>query len=104
MNNLDIRPSPGQALGDKAAVTALRGGLAAEETANALREQVPIEGIRDTSRVHQRLEARDIPLPVMVLAIVIKNLGRRRQVREMEVTCAVQAIQEPGEIVLLSEP
>jgi hypothetical protein len=38
VNNLDIWPSPGQALGHEAAMAALWGGLAAEETANALRE------------------------------------------------------------------
>ena len=60
--------------------------------------------IWDTSRVHQGLEARNIPLPVMVLAIVIANLGRRGQLRQMDVAGAVEAFQKPGEVVLLSEP
>ncbi len=104
MNNLDIWPSPSQALGDEAPMAALWSGLANEQATHAFREQSPIKGIRDTTSVHQRLEARDIPLPVMVLTIGIANLGRRRQLREMDVTGAVEAIQKPGKIVLLGEP
>ena len=104
MNNLDIWPSPSQALGDEAPMAALWSGLATEQATHAFREQSPIKGIRDTTSVHQRLEARDVPFPVMIPAISIANLVRRRQLREMDVACAVEAIQEPGQIVLFREP
>jgi hypothetical protein len=38
VDHVDIRPYPSQALGHEAAMAALRGGLAAEETADALRK------------------------------------------------------------------
>jgi hypothetical protein len=104
MNNLDVRPCPGQALGHETPVAALRCGLAAEQAIDAFREHGPIEGVGNTPRIQQRLESRDIPFPVMVLAIVIANLGRRRQLREMDVPRAVKAIQEPGKVVLFREP
>src|SRR5215203_970670 len=85
-------------------MAALQGRLAAEQTIYAFREQVPIEDIRDTSCAHQRLEALNIPFPVMVLAIGIANLVRRRQLREMDVVGTVEALQEPGKVVLLGEP
>jgi hypothetical protein len=104
MNDLDIRPTPGQALGDETPMAMHWCGLAAEQTTDAFREQVPIEGIRDTSCVHQHFEARDIPFPVMVLAIGITNLTRGCQLREMDVASAVETIQEPGKVVLFREP
>src|SRR5215217_22366 len=104
MSNLRVRPGSGQALRDEATMAALRGRLAAEEATHALREQGPTENIRDASRVHQRLEARDVPFPVMVLAIGIANLVRRRQLREMDVASTVEAPQKPGKVILLGEP
>ena len=40
----------------------------------------------------------------MVLTIVIANLGRRGQLRKMDVGGPVEAFQKPGEVVLLGEP
>src|SRR5918999_996668 len=104
MNNLDLWPGCGQALGNETPMATLRCGLATEQATHALREQGLIEGIRDTTRVHQRLEAGGVPFPITVLAIGIANLGRRRQLREMDVACAVEAIQEPGKVILFREP
>src|SRR5215213_1960287 len=104
MNNLDIWPGACQTLGDETPVTALRGGFAAEQATDALRKQGPIEDVRDTSLIHQRLEARDIPFPIMVLAIVIANFIRWGQLRQMDVAGTVEACQKPGQVVLLGEP
>ena len=104
VNDLDIRPGAGQALGDEATMAALWRGLAAEQATDALREQGPIDDIWDTSCIHQCLEARNIPFPIMVLTIVIPNLGRRGQLRAMDVAGAVEALQKPGQVVLLGEP
>ncbi len=104
MNNLDVWPSSGQTLGDETPMAALRCGLAAKQAIDAFLEQGPIEGIQDTTRVHQRLEAGDVPFPIMILAIGIANLGGRRQLWEMDVACAVEAIEEPGKVILFCEP
>ena len=85
-------------------MTALWGGLATEQAAYVLHEQSPIEDVRDTPIVHQGLEARHVPFTVMVQAIGIANLVRRRQLREMDVVGTVEALQEPGKVVLLGEP
>jgi hypothetical protein len=104
MNDLDVWPDPGEALGDEAAMAALGCGLAAEQATDTFLEQGSIEDVRDTSSIHQRLEARDIPFPVMVFAIVIANLGGRRQLRKMDVASAVEALEKPSKVVLLGEP
>ena len=104
VNHLNVVPNPGQALGDQAAVAVLRGGLAAEQATHALREQRPIKGVRDAAVVHQGLEARHISFPVVVLAIVIANLGRRCQFWEVDVARAVEALQKPSKVILFCEP
>jgi hypothetical protein len=104
MNDLDVWPDPGEALGDEPAMAALWCGLTAEQATDALREQGPIEDIRDTSGIHQCLEAPDIPFPIMVVAVVIANLGRRRQLRKMDVAGAVETLQKPGKVILLGKP
>jgi hypothetical protein len=40
----------------------------------------------------------------MVLTIVIANLGRRGQLRTMDVAGPVEAFQKPDKVVLLGEP
>ena len=84
-------------------MTALWGGLATEQAAYVLHEQSPIEDVRDTPIVHQGLEARHVSFPVMVLPIGIANLVRRRQLWEMDVAGAVEALEKPGQVVLLGE-
>jgi len=104
MNHLDVRPGADQALSNEAAMAVLWCGFAAEQATHSLREHGSIEDIRDTPGVHQRFEARDISVPVMVLSVVIADLGRRCELREVDVARAVEVLEKPGKVVLFGKP
>jgi hypothetical protein len=84
---------PGQALGDEAAVAALRRRLAAQQAVRGGGEGRPVEGIGDAALVQQRLEALDVAGLVAVGAVAVEDLGRRRQDRQVDVAAADEAIE-----------
>src|ERR671912_227735 len=103
MHHLNAWPCLGQAFGDEAAVAPFGSRLAAEQTADGLLERGPVEGVRDSTLVHQRLELQNVVVPVAVFTIGVPDLSIRGELREVDVTRAVETAQKPGQVILLGK-
>ncbi len=100
---LQPRPIPCHTLRYQTAVALLRRRLAAEEARGLCLEWGAVEDGGDVALVHQRLEAAHLAIPVAILAIVVADLGGRRQRRQMHVFAAIDLLEKPGQVTSLGE-
>ena len=93
----DIAPFARQSLGDEAAVALFRGVLAAKQTGRFGGEGSAVEDARDVTLIHERLEAAEILLPIVIVAVFAENLLRRRKQRLVNITASMgQLVEEKG--------
>jgi hypothetical protein len=101
VHNLHVRPGPGQALGDEAAVAMLRGGLAAKEAASDRLKDRAIQGGGDIPFVHKGFEAAHVLLPIPFFTKIIHHLFGGSQKGQIHLLAALgQFFQEVGQVLL----
>jgi hypothetical protein len=104
VDHRNVWPNPRQTFRHEAAVAAIRGRFAAQQATRLLGEYGLVDGRGDATRVHERLEAGDVALSVVVLAVGVADCFGWGQDRKMDVVRADEAAQEPGKVLLLGEP